>query len=208
VAERSTGRLAVFILVLVLPALAACDGDSDGGGAGEGTAQDSTGPRKSSGCRPGADPTPEQTEGPYYKAGPPRRSSLLDRGVAGRELLLRGRVLSEDCRPLAGARVDFWQADGEGAYDNDGYRLRGYQRTDGKGRYRLETVVPGQYEGRTRHIHVKVTPQGGTTLTTQLYFPGEAGNRSDAIFDPATVLRLRRGGGDWRASFDFVVEPG
>jgi protocatechuate 3,4-dioxygenase beta subunit len=120
VAERSTGRLAVFILMLVLPAFVACDGDSGDGAAGEGTAQDTTGtgPTKSSGCRPGADPTPEQTEGPYYKAGPPQRSSLLDRGVTGRELLLRGRVLSEDCRPLAGARVDFWQADGEGAYDN------------------------------------------------------------------------------------------
>jgi protocatechuate 3,4-dioxygenase beta subunit len=58
-------------------------------------------------------------------------------------------VLTPDCRPLAGARVDFWQADGNGVYDNDGYRLRGYQVTDGRGRYRLETVVPGRYEPRT-----------------------------------------------------------
>ena len=133
-------------------------------------------------CRPGAKTTPEQTEGPYYKSGPPRRTSLLEQGVEGRRLLLAGRVLTPDCRPLAGARVDFWQADGNGVYDNDGYRLRGYQITDGRGRYRLETVVPGRYEPRTPHIHVKVTPKGGQTVTTQLYLPGEAENADDPIY--------------------------
>jgi protocatechuate 3,4-dioxygenase beta subunit len=104
-----------------------------------------------------------------------------------------------------GARLDFWQADGSGEYDNAGYRLRGYQLTDARGRYRLDTVVPARYESRAPHIHVKVTPPGGRTLTTQLYFPGARGNSEDPIFVRETLVRIRRGSGLRRASFDFVV---
>jgi protocatechuate 3,4-dioxygenase beta subunit len=117
-------------------------------------------------------------------------------------------VLSTDCRPLAGARVDFWQADGNGSYDNDGYRLRGYQLTDERGRYRLETVVPGRYEPRTPHIHVKLTPRGAGTVTTQLYLPGESQNESDPIYEPETVISLSgRASGARQGSFDFIVRP-
>jgi protocatechuate 3,4-dioxygenase beta subunit len=84
---------------------------------------------------------------PYYKQGPPRRKALAGGDVSGRRLVIAGRVLSTACRPLARARVDFWQADGNGEYDNQGYRLRGYQRSDGDGRYRVETVVPGSTKG-------------------------------------------------------------
>ena len=156
-------------------------------------------------CRAPAEPTPAQAEGPYYKAGSPRRRSLIEPGVRGRRLHLRGRVLSTRCLPVRRARVDFWQADGAGEYDNEGYRLRGWQRTDTRGRYRLETVVPAQYESSAPHIHVKVTPRGGRTLTTQLYLPGGRGNAEDPLFERETLVRLRRGAGTWRASFDFVV---
>jgi protocatechuate 3,4-dioxygenase beta subunit len=147
-------------------------------------------------------PIHEETEGPYFTPGSPRRSSLLEAGVRGTSLLLIGRVLSTDCRPLRRALLDFWQADGDGRYDNDGYRLRGHQFTDAQGRFRLETVVPGLYPGRTRHIHVKAQRRGGQILTTQLYFPNEPANGQDSLFDPALEMRLdgRRG------SFDFVLE--
>lgn len=151
-------------------------------------------------------PLVEQTEGPYFKAGAPRRRSLLEPGLAGTRLVLTGRVLSRRCTPLPGARLDFWQADAAGAYDLDGYRLRGYQLTDGKGRYRLTTVVPGLYPGRTEHIHVKLRPRGGRERTTQLYFPGVGENGQDGIFDPRMVLRrLKRGAAGWTATFDFVL---
>jgi protocatechuate 3,4-dioxygenase beta subunit len=185
-------------------AIVGCDGDEGDDAAPEPAPREESAAR-SAGCRPGAEPTPEQTEGPYYRPGPPRRTSLAGPGVEGRRLVLRGRVLSTDCRPLAGARVDFWQADGGGRYDNRGYRLRGWQRTDRRGRYRLLTVVPGRYEPRTPHIHVKVTPRGGDTVTTQLYLPGEARNRDDPIFDRRTVLMLGGARGSRRARFDFVV---
>lgn len=150
--------------------------------------------------------TPAQTEGPYYSAGPPKRQSILTTGTSGRRLILTGRVVGTDCRPLVGARVDFWQADGKGVYDNTGFRLRGWQRTDAKGRYRLVTVVPGLYPGRTEHIHVKVTPRGGSTLTTQLYFPGVAQNGQDGIYTAQTLVKLTTTTTPWRATFTFVVD--
>jgi protocatechuate 3,4-dioxygenase beta subunit len=148
--------------------------------------------------------TPEQTEGPFYKPGSPERERV-DQGATGQALVLAGRVLSAGCRPVARARMEFWQADGRGSYDNGGYRLRGHEFTDARGRYRLTTVYPGLYTGRTRHIHVKVAPPSGRTLTTQLYFPGEPRNASDGIFMPATLVSLTRGRPAWTARFDFIV---
>ena len=136
-----------------------------------GLAWPSTGLPATPACGAGSAATPRQTEGPYFTRDSPERATLLEPGIAGQRLVLSGTVLSLDCRPLAGALLDFWQADADGAYDNQGYRLRGHQFTDADGRYRLETVVPGLYPGRTRHIHVKVQSKGGPVLTTQLYFP-------------------------------------
>src|SRR5215210_7521587 len=110
-------------------------------------------------CTPGT-MTPSQTEGPYYKAGAPERTSLLEPGMAGTPLTITGYVMTPDCQPVASAWLDFWQADGNGAYDNRGYTLRGHQYTDADGRFVLQTVVPGEYPGRTGHIHVKVQAPG------------------------------------------------
>jgi protocatechuate 3,4-dioxygenase beta subunit len=121
--------------------------------------------------------------------------------VSGDRLLVAGLVLGTDCKPVGRALLDFWQADGDGEYDLDGFRLRGHQFTDSRGRFRLETVVPGLYPGRTRHIHVKAQRPNGQPLTTQLYFEGEAQNDSDGIFDPALVMS----GSGRSLRFDFVL---
>jgi protocatechuate 3,4-dioxygenase beta subunit len=150
--------------------------------------------------------TPAETAGPFFKAGSPERTSLLEAGTAGTHLSLSGRVLTPDCRPVAGATLDFWQADTSGRYDTSGYRLRGHQLTDAEGRYTLDTIVPGEYTGRTEHIHVKVQAPGGAVLTTQLYFPGVARNSDDPLYDPALSVDLKDAGGGARtATFDFVV---
>lgn len=150
--------------------------------------------------------TPAMTEGPYYRAGSPERTSLLEAGTAGTRLVLRGSVLASDCRPVAGAWLDFWQADAAGRYDNQGYSLRGHQYADEAGRFELTTVVPGIYTGRTEHIHVKVQAPGGPVLTTQLFFPGVPENQTDSIFDPALVVRIMDETAGLTAAFDFVVE--
>ena len=103
-------------------------------------------------------------------------------------MTLTGRVLTTTGRPVANALIDWWQADARGSYDNSGYRFRGHQFTDVRGRYGLFTVVPGLYPGRTRHIHVKVQAPRQPVLTTQLFFPGVAGNRSDGIFTSECLI--------------------
>lgn len=156
-------------------------------------------------CADADDLTPRETEGPYYKRSSPERTSLLDAGLGGAPIVVSGQVLSPSCQPVARALLDFWHADDDGEYDLAGYRLRGHQFTDGEGRYLLETIVPGRYYGRTRHIHVKVQPPSGPVLTTQLYFPGEAGNRSDGLYRPELEVRMQDAGGARKAGFDFVV---
>jgi protocatechuate 3,4-dioxygenase beta subunit len=167
-------------------------------------------------CIDHGEPTESQTAGPYYTPNSPRRDSLREKGMAGTRLVLAGRVMSTDCRMLRRALLDFWHADARGRYDNEGYRLRGHLYTDDEGRYRLETILPGIYPGRTRHIHVKARPGGGgPLLTTQLYFPGEVRNAGDSIFSPQLLVTVDasgsepRGDGDaeppMSVSFDFVL---
>lgn len=118
-------------------------------------------------------------------------------------------MLSTTCQPVSGALLDFWQADDGGNYDNSGYTLRGHQYTDTSGAFRLETIVPGLYPGRTRHIHVKVQAPSQPILTTQLYFPGEAGNASDGIFDASLLLQISEGSdGSQLGQFVFVLDLG
>ena len=152
------------------------------------------------------DETPPQTEGPFFTPRSPRRRSLVERGMAGTRLTLTGRVLTTRCKPVPGALLDFWQADAEGVYDNEGYRLRGHQFARADGRYRLDTVVPGLYAGRTRHIHVKAQAPRRPVLTTQLYFPDEPQNRGDPLFDNELLVRWRTVDDARIARFDFVLD--
>lgn len=157
-------------------------------------------------CADPDDVTPPQTAGPFYKPRSPERRSLIEPGIQGEKIVLEGTVRSTSCKPVAGALVDFWQADAGGAYDNAGYRLRGHQFTDNAGKYRLETIVPGLYPGRTRHFHVRVQAPKQPALTTQLYFPGEPGNQRDGIFHPKLVINVRPTGGSKAGNFDFVLK--
>src|SRR6266699_2259011 len=149
--------------------------------------------------------TPSQTEGPFFKPNSPERTSLREAGLSGTPLTVTGYVLSTACQPIAHALLDFWQADNNGNYDNTGFRLRGHQYTDKQGRYSLDTIVPGEYPGRTRHIHVKVEAPGRPILTTQLYFPGEAHNDSDGIFSPELLMHVQNTPNGQLATFNFVL---
>jgi protocatechuate 3,4-dioxygenase beta subunit len=156
-------------------------------------------------CTSPAALSPALTEGPYFKANSPERTSLLDTGMPGTKLTLTGYILTADCKPVANALLDFWQANAQGQYDNQGYTLRGHQFTDANGYYHLETVVPGLYPGRTEHIHVKVQAPNGPILTTQLFFPGVANNQSDGIFDPGLVIQVTDTGSGLNGTFNFIV---
>ena len=153
-------------------------------------------------------PTARQTEGPYFKPDSPLRASLLEPGLAGTKIVVTGTILSTTCQPIGRALLDVWHADDRGDYDNSGFRLRGHQFTDDQGRYRLETIVPGVYVGRTRHFHVKVQAPNRPVLTTQLYFPGDATNARDPIFSRELVMQVSDGAGGKAATFDFVLDLG
>ena len=100
-------------------------------------------------CTDDHEPTLQQTAGPFYLPHSPQRASLLEPGINGTKIVLTGRVLSTVCRAVSGALLDFWHANDAGEYDVEGFRLRGHQFADSEGRYRLETIVPGLYPGRT-----------------------------------------------------------
>ena len=153
-------------------------------------------------CDDADEPTPAQTEGPYFTPNSPERWTLREAGMTGTPIDLAGFVLTRSCRPVGGALVELWHADDAGQYDNEGYRLRGHVFTDHDGRYLFETIVPGLYPGRTRHFHLKFQAPNQPVLTTQFYFPGEAGNEHDRIFRPELLLAIE-GGMGW---FDTVLD--
>jgi protocatechuate 3,4-dioxygenase beta subunit len=208
---------------LVLPAaaavaLAACE--DDGGESAQSTATTApTGqpgatasPTQSSAvleptpsCTDEDDLTIEQTEGPFYTPDTPERTSLREDGLTGTAMTLTGFVLSTACQPVAGALLDFWHCDDAGEYDNEGYQLRGHQFADDQGGFVLETIVPGLYTGRTRHIHVKVQAPNQPVLTTQLYFPNEPDNATDGIYNDALLMDVADTADGKSATFTFVL---
>jgi len=126
-------------------------------------------------------------QGPFYTENAPtiQNNQLADMNEAGTKLILSGRVYNLDCSEfIVNTEIDIWHADDDGAYDNTGYNLRGKTTTNGQGFYLFETVKPGLYLNganyRPSHIHLKITPPGFSTLTTQIYFEGDPNIPSDA----------------------------
>jgi protocatechuate 3,4-dioxygenase beta subunit len=151
--------------------------------------------------------TPAVEEGPYYTPGSPERKATAAKGTPGTKLIVEGRVLDQNGRPILRAWLDFWQADGSGHYDNEGYNLRGHQYTDKYGHYHLETVRPYEYSFRSPHLHAKVrAAESSPVLTIQLYFPGEKRNTTDPIFEKRAVMDVKDTPEGQKATFDFVVE--
>ena len=122
-------------------------------------------------------PTPPDSEGPFYTPGAPERVQT------GRGLVVLGTVRSvKGCGPIPGARMERWQANPEGSYD-DAHRAS--MQSDAAGRYRFETDVPRRYFGRPPHIHLKVFAPAHRPLTTQLYLrPGQTEATFDLILIP------------------------
>ncbi|MBD1204926.1 MAG: protocatechuate 3,4-dioxygenase subunit beta [Rhodobacteraceae bacterium] len=109
----------------------------------------------------------------------------------GERMILHGRVLDENARPVPGTLVEIWQANASGRYRHkkDAYlgaldpNFGGCGRTltDAEGRYAFRTIKPGPYpwlnfvnSWRPRHIHVSVFGTAfSQRLITQLYFEGD-----------------------------------
>jgi protocatechuate 3,4-dioxygenase, beta subunit len=118
----------------------------------------------------------------------------------GERIVVEGRVLEADGRPVPDTLVEVWQANAGGRYRHDGDRhpapldpnFSGAGRcvTDAQGRWRFVTVKPGAYPWknhdnawRPAHIHFSVFGRAFTQrLITQMYFPGDPLFAFDPIF--------------------------
>ena len=147
-----------------------------------------------------------QTEGPYFTPNSPERASLLEAGMGGRLLVRRDRP-HHRLPPGPAALLDFWQADAAGAYDNQGYRMRGHQFSDAAG-----ALVAGNRRARPLpgpdppHPRQGPGPQRPRPDDPAL-LPRRAGQRRDGIFSPELVLGdVRESGNARQGSFTFVLE--
>ncbi len=131
-----------------------------------------TAPTATSASVAGCIPTQADAEGPFYKPNAQERISV------GKGHLLKGVVKSSlDCTPLPKAKIEFWQVNSKGEYDDD-HRATLY--SSDKGEYTFESNFPPAYEGRPPHIHVRVEADGYSTLITQFY---PAQGETEATFD-------------------------
>jgi protocatechuate 3,4-dioxygenase beta subunit len=130
----------------------------------------------------------------------------------GDAIWVAGQVTERNCRPVAGARVEIWQACATGRYAHprDGnpaaldphFGYFGYAITDTDGRYLFKTVKPGPYPAggswvRPSHIHFRVDGPRLRRLTTQMYFAGDPYQERDSILNSVPVALRRK----------VVIEP-
>ena len=156
-------------------------------------------------CTASIQKTRTQSAGPFFTPDTPHRNDFRDEDKYGTPFQLFGFVKSRDCQPVPNALIELWHADSQGRYDNRGYKMRGHQFTDDKGRFIFLTTVPGRYPGRTLHYHVKVQASGQQLLTTQLYFPDEPANKKDWIFHQSLLMAIGSFNDVAAGRFDFVV---
>lgn len=134
--------------------------------------------------------TPAQQEGPYYPVEKPadRDNNLVTLAgatgePAGEQLVFGGKLYDANGRAVEAAVIEIWQTDANGIYLHPGdpnttqrdpsFQFYGEAVTGPDGSYQFRTILPGEYEPRPRHIHVKVKLNGQELLTTQFYFAGE-----------------------------------
>ena len=128
----------------------------------------------------------------------------------GERIVVTGRVLDGDGRPVRNGLIEAWQANAAGRYAHHGDRhpapldpnFTGAGRclTDSEGRYRFVTVKPGAYPWgnhdnawRPAHIHFSLFgPAFATRLVTQMYFPGDPLFEHDPIFQSVSDPKARQ----------------
>ena len=107
--------------------------------------------------------TPGQEEGPFHIDLAQVRQDIVENRPGVPLALALTVVDSDTCEPIRDAAVDIWHCDALGVYSDEPSEgsegetyLRGIQLTDGNGLAEFATIYPGQYPGRTTHIHLKV----------------------------------------------------
>jgi protocatechuate 3,4-dioxygenase, beta subunit len=127
----------------------------------------------------------------------------------GERIIVSGRVLDEDSRPVPHTLIELWQANAAGRYRHSRDQhdapldpnFTGFGRvlSDAQGRYRVVSIKPGAYPWRNHHnawrpahIHFSLFgPAFATRLVTQMYFPGDPLLPFDPIFNSTPDKRAR-----------------
>ena len=181
--------------------------------------------------QPALGTTAESPMGPFYPLHPLAENDADLTRLAGHRNRARGTVIEltgriRDVRgnPIAGARMELWQANAAGRYmheldpataplDPD---FQGYARivTGADGAYRIVTIKPGGYDSpighRTPHLHFDLRGRTHRTIA-QMYFPEEAeGNARDTLYralgdDAASSVAARNAGDPARYRWDIVL---
>jgi len=128
----------------------------------------------------------------------------------GERIIVAGRLLDEDARPIAGALIELWQANAAGRYRHvkddhpapldPNFTGAGRAITDADGRYQFTTIKPGAYPWRNHdnawrpaHVHFSVFGSSfRTRLVTQMYFPGDPLFAHDPIMQSIPDERARQ----------------
>jgi hydroxyquinol 1,2-dioxygenase len=151
--------------------------------------------------------------GPFFVEGSPEYANGDDiaNGAPGAPCLMQGQVRGLDGAPVAGARMEIWQADEEGLYDVQYDELgqprgRGHLFTDDDGRYSFWSVRPECYgipvDGpvgemlraagrgwmRPAHVHFMITAPGYRKLTTHFFDEADQHLDEDAVFGVKSSL--------------------
>jgi catechol 1,2-dioxygenase len=176
-------------------------------------------------------------EGPYYLPDQQRLDAVVTLPMRpdekGDKLVFAGQVRDLDGQPLAGAEVDFWQADAEGYYSGfaphlpEG-NLRGVVVTGPDGRFEITTIKPAPYQiptdgptgamiaaagwhpWRPAHLHLMVRAENHRQIITQLYFTGGQWLDSDiasATKDDLILDPTHHDDNSWSVNYDFILEP-
>ncbi len=128
------------------------------------------------------------------------RNAVRDGEPIGERIVVSGRILDENDRPVPDTLIEIWQANAAGRYThmNDQHdapldpNFSGTGRcvSDAEGNYRFRTIFPAPYPlpygdnlWRPAHIHFSLFgPSIATRLVTQCYFPGDPLNEADFIY--------------------------
>jgi protocatechuate 3,4-dioxygenase, beta subunit len=137
-------------------------------------------------------------------------NARVDRDPIGERIIVHGRVIDEDERPVPGALVEVWQANAGGRYrhtvDNwpspldPNFTGAGRALTDSSGYFRFLTIKPGAYPWgnhpnawRPAHIHFSLFGRAFTQrLVTQMYFPDDPLFFQDPIYNSVRDERAAR----------------
>ena len=172
--------------------------------------------------------------GPFFVEGAPEMrmgDNIARPGTPGEPCAVSGTVKDMQGRPIEGAVLDVWEAQGDGFYDVQKpgeHNARARFRTGADGKYWFRCVKPssypvphdgpvgrvlrasGRHPMRPGHLHFKISAPGCDTLVTHIFVKGDPYLASDAVFGvkQSLVVDFRKvKSGGYECRYDFVLKP-